>query len=296
MTIKEFAGICRCSTQTLRYYDRIGLLKPQRVDDWTGYRHYDAAQAIDFVKIKNLQAADFTIGEIKALLTQPDEQVYQAFSQKIAQQEQKLERIREIQQSYLREKTDMEKIIESLSSFIIGQFRDFEGLREFGLSPEDGPRLAAQMQDYLENQARQHVRYSQELTLTVDDQVVHGAENIADAIAGLEGGELPKTVLLGDETVSQEEDFDPSQYHTLWAARGWEHVYEFLEDIPRPEAGGEYCLLFYLKEERCPTEFSFPLFMLGTMILKKGMVKATMSCTVEKSADGVNRFALLRKK
>lgn len=110
MTIKEFATLCGCNTQTLRYYDKIDLLKPVKVDQWSGYRYYTKAQAISFVKIKNLQAADFTIDEIKALLTIPDQQVFEAFDQKIAEQAQKLERIKEIQQSYLTEKTNMEKL------------------------------------------------------------------------------------------------------------------------------------------------------------------------------------------
>lgn len=100
MTIKEFASLCGCGTQTLRYYDRIDLLKPGKVDPWFGYRYYSKSQAIDFVKIKNLQAADFTIDEIKALLTMPDTQVYEAFDRKIAEQAQKRKRIKEIQQSY----------------------------------------------------------------------------------------------------------------------------------------------------------------------------------------------------
>ena len=75
MTIKEFAQLCSCNAQTLRYYDKIDLLKPVKVDPWTGYRYYTSAQAIDFVKIKNLQAAVFSIDEIKVLLTKPDQQV-----------------------------------------------------------------------------------------------------------------------------------------------------------------------------------------------------------------------------
>ena len=43
------------------YYDKIDLLKPQKVDPWSGYRYYAREQAVDFVKIKNLQAADFSI-------------------------------------------------------------------------------------------------------------------------------------------------------------------------------------------------------------------------------------------
>ena len=119
MTIKEFASLCGCNTQTLRYYDKIDLLKPVKVDQWSGYRYYAKSQAIDFVKIKNLQAADFTIDEIKALLTMPDQQVFDAFDQKITEQAQKLERIKEIQQSYLTEVNTM-KNIERYRSYVSG--------------------------------------------------------------------------------------------------------------------------------------------------------------------------------
>lgn len=37
-TIGEFASIGRVSMRMLRYYDRIGLLTPARVDPDTGYR------------------------------------------------------------------------------------------------------------------------------------------------------------------------------------------------------------------------------------------------------------------
>ena len=97
ITIKEFASLCGCNAQTLWYYDKIDLLKPVKVDQWSGYRYYAKSQAIDFVKIKNLQAADFSIEEIKTLLTLSDSQVYAAFDRKIAEQSQKLERIKEIQ-------------------------------------------------------------------------------------------------------------------------------------------------------------------------------------------------------
>ena len=34
ITIQGFARLCGCNTQTLRYYDRIGLLAPAKVDQW----------------------------------------------------------------------------------------------------------------------------------------------------------------------------------------------------------------------------------------------------------------------
>ena len=82
MTIKEFAKLCGCNPQTLRYYDRVGLLKPVRVDRYSGYRFYDEEQAVTFVKIKNLQSALFTIDEIKPLLDADSATVYKVFDEK----------------------------------------------------------------------------------------------------------------------------------------------------------------------------------------------------------------------
>ena len=40
LKIGEFAKKCGVNVQTLRYYDQIGVLCPDRVDDATGYRYY----------------------------------------------------------------------------------------------------------------------------------------------------------------------------------------------------------------------------------------------------------------
>ena len=37
--IGEFSQIARVSGRLLRYYDSIGLLRPQRIDPETGYRY-----------------------------------------------------------------------------------------------------------------------------------------------------------------------------------------------------------------------------------------------------------------
>ena len=91
ITIQGFAKLCGCNTQTLRYYDRIGLLTPAKVDPWTGYRYYEEEQAVQFVKIKNLQQADFSIEEIKNLLGKNDVLLMEAFEEKIREQELKLD-------------------------------------------------------------------------------------------------------------------------------------------------------------------------------------------------------------
>ena len=38
--IGEMSKICNVSVQTLRYYDKIGLLKADKVEDSSGYRYY----------------------------------------------------------------------------------------------------------------------------------------------------------------------------------------------------------------------------------------------------------------
>lgn len=42
--IGEFSQIARVSARLLRYYDGLGLLRPQRIDPQTGYRFYSARQ------------------------------------------------------------------------------------------------------------------------------------------------------------------------------------------------------------------------------------------------------------
>ena len=44
LTIGEFARLSRLSPKALRLYDDLGLLRPFRVDEWSGYRYYAPSQ------------------------------------------------------------------------------------------------------------------------------------------------------------------------------------------------------------------------------------------------------------
>ena len=296
MTIKEFASLCGCNTQTLRYYDKINLLKPARVDYWSGYRYYSKAQSIDFVKIKNLQAADFTIEEIKSLLTMSDQKVYEAFEQKIAEQTRKLERIKEIQQSYLKEKNSMERLIQSVSDFLLHAVQDYEVLREFGLSPKDGPAVVARLKDYIERSTRNDLLAEPEVEMILNDQVIRGADNIADAFAMLKGKGYEDTVLLGDKDVASVETLTPENSELIWSADDWKFVHEFLGKIPDLEEGYAYGLYFRLTEEKYSDGLEFPLFMIAAMLPELDSPEISVGCSIEKSEDGLNHFALLRRK
>lgn len=290
MTIRQFAHLCGCSTQTLRYYDRIGLLKPVRVDPESGYRYYSQEQAVDFVKIKNFQAADFSISEIKTMLTLSDSEIADAFQAQIARQEEKLEKIKQIRQTYLQEKTDMETLIHSLSNFLLRYLEDFEGLREFALEPSDAEAVLQHLRTYLNRWMVDPELSGQEVRMLHNGELLCGADAIARRIDSFGKANLDDTVILGGEDVSQDERIDPAQYETLWECHRWAHVRDFLPQIPALEPGREYCLCFQLPQKQT---LSFPLFMLAAMILKKDAAGISMGCAVETSEDGENHFLLM---
>lgn len=53
LTIGEFSRLGRISARMLRYYDAIGLLRPEYVAE-NGYRFYDQRQLADLQRIRRL--------------------------------------------------------------------------------------------------------------------------------------------------------------------------------------------------------------------------------------------------
>ncbi len=69
VSITEFARLQRISTDTLRYYDKIGLFKPAWRDPDTGLRYYSLATSDDVLTtIVELRELDMSIAEIKDYL------------------------------------------------------------------------------------------------------------------------------------------------------------------------------------------------------------------------------------
>ena len=49
--IGEFSKLGKTTITTLRFYEKQGLLKPARIDEYTGYRYYQGGQLIDLARI-----------------------------------------------------------------------------------------------------------------------------------------------------------------------------------------------------------------------------------------------------
>ncbi|MEC0204403.1 MerR family transcriptional regulator [Paenibacillus lautus] len=62
-SIQEVSQLLGIPKDTLRYYDRIGIVSPSREDN--RYRRYSKNDLIDLMNIQIMQYADFTLDEIK---------------------------------------------------------------------------------------------------------------------------------------------------------------------------------------------------------------------------------------
>lgn len=71
-SIGEAAKAVNMTSETLRYYDRIGLVKPSRKDEWTGYRYYTRQDIVRLNTVHALQQMDLPLKKIKQVLEYDD--------------------------------------------------------------------------------------------------------------------------------------------------------------------------------------------------------------------------------
>lgn len=67
LKIGEFSKMMQVTVKTLRHYEQKGLLLPDEVDEWTGYRYYSIDQMQRLQAIRDLQRLGFSLDEIKEL-------------------------------------------------------------------------------------------------------------------------------------------------------------------------------------------------------------------------------------
>lgn len=62
--IGDFARINKVSVKTLRHYDEIGILQPDKTNINSGYRYYSAEQMVRLNQILAFKEAGFSLSEI----------------------------------------------------------------------------------------------------------------------------------------------------------------------------------------------------------------------------------------
>lgn len=78
-SIGEAAKAVHTTTETLRHYDRIGLVKPSKKDEWTKYRYYTDQDIVLLNTVRALQLMDLPLQEIKRVLEYDDLEKIVAF-------------------------------------------------------------------------------------------------------------------------------------------------------------------------------------------------------------------------
>lgn len=158
VTVGEFADLAVTTKRTVQYYDKIGLLKPFKVDD-NGYRYYKQRQVLDFQIILLLQKMDFTLDDIKALVSK-DSSFEELFLKQRARVRNEIERMRHMLKmlTYYYKNLDdngtmIEPSIKQVDSFDyyyldkVGSYSEIEGfcielVNMFSARPEKAATLA----------------------------------------------------------------------------------------------------------------------------------------------------------
>lgn len=268
MKIKEFAELCSCRPKTLRFYDEKGLLKPARVDEASGYRFYDEAQALDFVKIKNLQRAGFKLDHIKQLLSMDEREVRAAFDRKIEEIEAQLSEIQSIRDSY---RNEMEEILERIEKSRRGgikKLREFDAAQELGI--DEG-------------------RY---------EQVIDEFNRFVDEIVIPTSCDYEHLVEVDEDTATTESIFaliDNPRYEHVFEAHGWERAAEFVEGIPALEANGVYVMPIALSKEKLEHAMAFLNTMHSLVAGANAGKGIDLTGCADGAKDGANHFWLLKR-
>ena len=72
MPVKQFSLLTGVSVRTLHYYDEIGILKPEYVDEHNGYRYYGEESLRRLSEILFYRELDFSLKSISELLLLPN--------------------------------------------------------------------------------------------------------------------------------------------------------------------------------------------------------------------------------
>ena len=99
LKISEFAKLCNTSEKTLRFYDKVGVLKAEYIHPDNGYRYYSRAQIEQYNRIVELKEVGFTLEEIRSRFLDADNETI-------------LRHLREKEQTLLESYNNCRKMIE----------------------------------------------------------------------------------------------------------------------------------------------------------------------------------------
>lgn len=122
-TINQLAKLSGVSTRTLRHYDKIGLLKPLRLQS-NGYRIYGDAQVDSLQQILFYRALDVRLDEIKEILNAPDFDLEKALNSHLSALEARKEQLEILISNVTRTLTSLK------GETMMNNYEKFEGFKK----------------------------------------------------------------------------------------------------------------------------------------------------------------------
>ena len=113
-SIGEAAKAVHTTTETLRHYDRIGLVKPSKKDEWTNYRYYTEQDIVRLNTVRALQLMDLPLQEIKKVLEYDNlEKIADFLAQAEVKADEKIAALQYSKSTIQLAKTDYEKKLQT---------------------------------------------------------------------------------------------------------------------------------------------------------------------------------------
>lgn len=117
-SIREAAKAAHTTSETLRHYDRIGLVKPSKKDEWTNYRYYTEQDIIRLNTVRALQLMDLSLQEIKKVLEYDDlEKIIDFLERAEKKADEKIAALQYSKSKIQLAKTDYEKKLQGQQKF-----------------------------------------------------------------------------------------------------------------------------------------------------------------------------------
>lgn len=111
-TISELANFFKVSRQTLIYYDKINVFKPEVVDETNGYRYYSRDQLSEFSFLLLLKSTGFSLKEIEEYFKTTDLKESKKFlEEKLKEIDKKIEELKLSKEGVKRKLEHIEKVL-----------------------------------------------------------------------------------------------------------------------------------------------------------------------------------------
>ena len=153
--------------------------------------------------------------------------------------------------------------------------------KELGLDAEQEAEITANVHDLLADWLSQCRKMGEHISLTADGQQITGMEDIMNQ---MKSGVLDHAegLLLSRDSSEIEKDI-PADAEKIFERSGWDHVSEWIGELPNLGNGKQKYFVFRLREDSPAADTGFPTILLGVMAVRYDAMNGGMTCMISPS-------------